>query len=489
MKRSTYLSESLSFLAAAAMIATLPHAAQAGQDDAATWGQVAPANSPPGTAGHDVVSDGSRALSFGGKELGAGLQNKVWAFDGSDWSDISPAAGAAPAPRKTGGVVWDSGRGRLVVFGGDLGGGSIANDTWEWDGSTWTQMSPATTPPAMKQCEMVYMPNLGKTILFAGSDGSSLNNQTWSYDGSDWTLLSPTSSPPARRQHMLAVDTAANRVVMYGGFDAATGGSSLSDTWVFDGSDWSQIVTTNFPSNSGTFGLNNAAMCYDPQRDRVVLFGGVETGPTLPHTWEFDGTDWTNQGIAGPGDRSASSMIHVAGLGRIVLFGGYRTSQMNDTWEYVGPSTGLAYCFGSAAACPCANGAGAIEGCANSSGSGAVLIASGGQSVAADSLSFSATNMLAGQPALLFVGNNAVNGGSGNIFGDGLRCAGGSVVRLGVDVPDSSGASTWGPGLGVAGGWAAGDTRRFQGWYRDPASGPCGAGFNLSNGVEITFGN
>ena len=33
-----------------------------------------------------------------------------------------------------------------------------------------------------------------------------------------------------------------------------------------------------------------------------------------------------------------------------------------------------------------------------------------------------------------------------------------------------------------------GATWNFQGWYRDPA-GPCGTGFNLTNGTSITFGN
>jgi hypothetical protein len=37
------------------------------------------------------------------------------------------------------------------------------------------------------------------------------------------------------------------------------------------------------------------------------------------------------------------------------------------------------------------------------------------------------------------------------------------------------------------GGWASGDLRRFQTWYRDPTGSPCGAGFNLSHGVEVTF--
>ena len=59
-------------------------------------------------------------------------------------------------------------------------------------------------------------------------------------------------------------------------------------------------------------------------------------------------------------------------------------------------------------------------------------------------------------------------------------------MRLGIQVPDANGDVSWGPGLGAQGGWGAGDVRRFQGWYRDP-TGPCGSGFSLTNGVELTF--
>ena len=149
---------------------------------------------------------------------------------------------------------------------------------------------------------------------------------------------------------------------------------------------------------------------------------------------------------------------------------------------------GLAYCFGdgSGTGCPCGNTGGSGEGCSNSSGSGADLSGFGSSSVGADGLGFAASNLLPGQPALLFAGENAVNNGDGIVFGDGLRCAGMNVVRLGVMLPDANGDAIWGPGLGAQGGWVSGDTRRFQGWYRDPG-GPCGSGFNLTNGVEVTF--
>lgn len=153
---------------------------------------------------------------------------------------------------------------------------------------------------------------------------------------------------------------------------------------------------------------------------------------------------------------------------------------------------GTSFCFGdgSGIACPCGNLGGPGEGCANSSGSGGVLVANGTASVTADDLVFNASNLLPNQPALLFAGENAINGGSGTVFGDGHRCAGLNVVRLGVRVPNASGQASWGPGLAAQAGWMAGDTRYFQAWYRDPNppnGSPCGNAFNLSHGLQVDF--
>lgn len=149
------------------------------------------------------------------------------------------------------------------------------------------------------------------------------------------------------------------------------------------------------------------------------------------------------------------------------------------------------YCFGdgSGAPCPCANHSDTthVQGCQNSTGVGAALLFSGDSSVAEDDFVAIGTNLVPQQPALLFAGHQAVGGGAGLPFGDGLRCVGSGVVRLGVRTASSNGAAEWGPGLAGTAGIQIGDTRYFQIWYRDPSGSPCGSGFNLSSAAQMDF--
>ncbi|MFT7670436.1 MAG: hypothetical protein ACI8X5_003145 [Planctomycetota bacterium] len=115
------------------------------------------------------------------------------------------------------------------------------------------------------------------------------------------------------------------------------------------------------------------------------------------------------------------------------------------------------------------------------------MSASGATSVAADDIAFDGSLMPSNKPALLFVGTAQVNGGAGAVFGDDLRCAGGQISRLAVKITDAGGSATWGAGQNAGGIWSAGETRYFQVWYRDPQSGPCGSGFNVSNVYQVLF--
>ena len=150
---------------------------------------------------------------------------------------------------------------------------------------------------------------------------------------------------------------------------------------------------------------------------------------------------------------------------------------------------GTPYCFGdnTGTPCPCGNPGATGQGCANGSGAGAVLSAAGSTSAGAANLVLSGSNLIAFQPGLYFQGDAQVNGGAGVPFGDGIRCAGTNVLRLEVRTADANGQSSTTVDLVAQGGVVAGQTVNYQLWYRDPSTSPCGTGFNLSNGLSVTF--
>jgi hypothetical protein len=155
-----------------------------------------------------------------------------------------------------------------------------------------------------------------------------------------------------------------------------------------------------------------------------------------------------------------------------------------------------AYCFGdgSGTACPCANESapGDESGCLNSFGSGGKLTGTGTASVGADSFTLVGSGMPPTATALYFQANQAAAAGAGSVFGDGLLCASGGVVRLGA-LFNVGGGSTFPPAatnpLSIRGSIPAlGATRRYQVWYSNAAAGFCPpAGFNVTNGLEVTW--
>jgi hypothetical protein len=154
--------------------------------------------------------------------------------------------------------------------------------------------------------------------------------------------------------------------------------------------------------------------------------------------------------------------------------------------------TGTGFCFGNGTgtACPCGNAGATGNGCASSvNAAGAHIQAVGAASLAGDTLVLSGSNM-PNSSALYFQGTTQLAGGAGVVFGDGLRCVGGTIVRL-KTVTNAAGASSY-PGAGdpsvsVKGLVAAPGTRTYQIWYRNAAVFCTVGTFNLSNGLAITW--
>ena len=182
----------------------------------------------------------------------------------------------------------------------------------------------------------------------------------------------------------------------------------------------------------------------------------------------------------------------------IGAFGGYGAGHSSGkAYVYTRTTTGVGYCFGdpgSGTPCPCNNdNDGSVPGSGCDNGvfaSGAELTGSGVPSVSHDSVVLQTTGLEPNNTGLYFQADNAMNGGDGVAFGDGLRCAGGNLVRLQIRFCDAAGVSNTTIPIGTKGGVEPGDTRRYQCWYRNQSTPACGLGvneFNLSNGFEVIW--
>ncbi len=80
----------------------------------------------------------------------------------------------------------------------------------------------------------------------------------------------------------MAFDPNRGRLVLFGGQSMITG-QWLQDTWEWDGNNWMLVATTSAPPA----GRNSFAMVFDPisQRMLAIVNGGAET-------WAYNGSDW-----------------------------------------------------------------------------------------------------------------------------------------------------------------------------------------------------
>ena len=186
--------------------------------------------------------DSSRnvAVLFGGRPSLAAT-NDVYEWNGTSWIQRFP--GARPSNRNRAAMAFDEARGVCVIFGGSPAFGSFLNDTWTWNGNAFQNVS-NTGPSLRSGAAMAYDPVRQTVVLFGGFVPSGADdNQTWEWNGSSWTRRFPATSPSARGAHRMVWDGRNQRVVMFGGF-STPGFTTLSDTWTWDGSNWTQLGGT-----------------------------------------------------------------------------------------------------------------------------------------------------------------------------------------------------------------------------------------------------
>ena len=154
-----------------------------------------------------------------------------------------------PFDRAWASMAYDSANGgQLVLFGG-VYNGTYDNDTWTWNGSTWAQLTPSTSPPARDGASMAYDPaNGGQLVLFGGANATTALSDTWAWNDNTntWAQLTPATSPPLRSLGAMAYDPAnGGQLVLFGGGYGAT---DYNDTWTWNGATWAQLLPAASPS-------------------------------------------------------------------------------------------------------------------------------------------------------------------------------------------------------------------------------------------------
>ena len=302
-----------------------------------TWTQVATAAAPTPRAGSGLAYDAAlgKSVLFGGLDANLDALNDTWTYDGANWTQV--CAACAPPVRAALGMAYDP-AGRVLLFGGanshvdvsavtsNTGVDTVRhNDLWAFDGTTWTELAadnPAAGPSKRAGMGVSFDPQRSALVVVSGLSALALESDTWTWTGS-WAATA-TAPLTARSQQAVALDTRRGVAIMYGG----TGADTV--TWLYDGLAWRPAAF------AGPGARVAPAMAYDQGRGLVVLFGGSRSGAPLPDTWVFDGTSWTNLSTTGaPPARSGAAMVYDSLLGRIVMFGGQGASAaLNDTWEY-----------------------------------------------------------------------------------------------------------------------------------------------------------
>ncbi len=304
--------------------------------DGIAWQLVTVSEAPPARFGASMAFDTrqGRLVLFGGED-GSSTFSDTWAFDGASWTEIAPED--LPRGRRDAAMTFDRGVGRAILHGGwSCCRPAYYQDTWEWDGSTWLDVTEEILPGLRESHSLAYDPEAERSVLFGGwkNDADACVSETWLYDADrhEWTE-DPGSAPSSRCAHRMVRSSAHGGGLVFGGH--TTLGWKMNDTWLHAEGDWTELTPSNPPPARSNF-----AMASNVWDGTVVVYGGQpREGEMLSDTWVLDGLVWRRVDEGGPGARAESVLVFDEKRGRSVLVGGgYRDTHDELTWEFDGTS-------------------------------------------------------------------------------------------------------------------------------------------------------
>ncbi len=291
-----------------------------------------------------------RIWIFGGFAAGV-TKNDLLSLDTatSTWTTIT--ATGAPSIRERHALGWDPVGGAVVVFGGSYT--MIVNPTF-YDTlfvyrpatSSWTQIPKVGPwPAARRDTSLVWVPSLGKFLLYGGANGSGAGSRfgdLWVLTlnavagTASWAQLAPGgAAAPAQSAACIAYDGGVRRMFLFGGELQDGGSVKTTYQYLVDSNTW-QADTTTGPTPPG----ESFTQCaWDPVAARLVVHGGQLTGGgPAGGTYAYDPVtrQWAMLPVQGadPGARADGGAVYSPALSRVLWFGGRTgtTTYTNETW-------------------------------------------------------------------------------------------------------------------------------------------------------------
>jgi hypothetical protein len=399
---------------------------------------------------------------------------------GGTWSGIGPDQGTLFESELFALRVSSNDPDRIFASGNDFGVAGFEPTIWRYASGIWTKTYEGGTANESVRDLAIVTPATDLTLSgvyanFAGGSGGALRSINGGLGWSPANTGLPVgvqcfsiAASPSGPSTLYLSNSAAGAHAIYRSID---GGQSWTGTGYFG---TAIEVATDFA-------------------DPAILYLAPNGGPNRVLASDNGGTSFVpfDTGLAGAG--FVRDLQRAPGTGRELLLATQTGSYATAIASFV------PYCFGdgsTATACPCGNTGAAERGCANSvNASGALLVATGATSP--DSAVLTASGMPATALSIFIQGN--VRLFSGVVFGDGVRCVGGSLKRISVEA--SVGGTSSYPGGGdpsisarsaaLGDPFGPGAIRYYQTYYRNPnpafCPAPVGNTFNITNGVQVNW--
>ena len=262
--------------------------------------------------------------------LGVSLFVDLLAAQG--WVDRTPTNPlAGPPARADAAMCWDDAHGYVLMVGGANANVPI-NDTWSWNGTSWTRRVTANLPQQngnfnqRRQTAMTYHAPTNEVLLVC-------QGTTWTWTGSDWLSRGQVPAGPFPNTgvpHDLALgrDPVRNQTLMFVGWRTAPASfpTYVGETWLWDGFSWSLR-----PTATAAFPASAPSMTFDPAAGKLLM-ATTDSAGALSWLWEWNGSNW-NQRTYAPSPAGQATLTTDVGHNQVVAFDGSLNPAPNHTWS------------------------------------------------------------------------------------------------------------------------------------------------------------